>query len=186
MTRKRIVLIAAMGLAALATTTACDDSSGGDGGGDGSADNGDSVGDEDGDGDADGDGDGDGDGETFPTTGDGDGDGDDCGSFLGCDDMPMSNFCDFWAQDCPDGEKCTSIASDPSSGAWDAFVCVPEGSEPPGSACQGGDGPQGTDTCDKTGMCYDVDAETGIGTCVEFCQAPESAPTCPQSGASYW
>ncbi len=138
-------------------------------------------------GDGDGDGDDDTGGDTVTTSatsGDGDGDGDDpCASFLGCMDVPEPIvMCDFWAQDCPDGEKCTAIASTPGEGAWDANVCVPAGTEAPGSTCTTMEGVDGADTCDGTGMCYDFDQDTGEGTCVEFCVGTPESNTCPQTG----
>ncbi len=176
-----LLLVSALALAG------CDskDSEAGDAGGASSG----QTGDGDGDGDSAGDGDGDGGGNDSASSGDGDGDGDsagdgdDCGTFLGCNDTPDGTIemCDFWAQDCPAGEKCTAIASTPGDGAWDANVCVPAGDAAPGSDCMLADGPQGTDTCDEKGMCYDQDPDTMIGTCVEFCQGPESAPSCPVS-----
>ena len=89
--------------------------------------------------------------------------------------------CDHWAQDCEEGEKCTPVATVP--GPWDANVCVPVGDQPPGSECTLTEGGiNGEDTCDNTSMCYDIDPETGFGTCVELCTgAPENA-LCPITG----
>jgi len=105
-----------------------------------------------------------------------------CGSFLGCDDVesPGPLHCDHWAQDCPPGEKCTPIASTPGSGAWDANVCVPAGAQGVGEPCELADGPLGTDTCDEESMCYDIDAQTGIGVCIGFCLGSEASPTCSE------
>lgn len=108
------------------------------------------------------------------------GGGDDCGSFLGCEDVnPLPHQCDFWAQDCPDGEKCIPIASTPGSATWDAHVCVPAGTGEIGEPCTVADGTQGTDTCNQVSQCYDIDPETGLGWCIGFCLGPEAAPTCP-------
>jgi len=105
--------------------------------------------------------------------------GDGCG-FLGCEDVPLVEQCDFWAQDCPLGEKCTAVASMPGFGAWDANLCVRAGSAGVGEPCtRVADAPPGTDTCDELSMCWDIDGGTGIGRCIGFCQAPEEAPTCP-------
>lgn len=104
-----------------------------------------------------------------------------CGGFVSDCDVPPGDdgTCDFWAQDCPSGEKCTPIASTPGSGAWDAHTCVPAGSHGVGEPCTLEDGSQGADTCDEVSFCYDIDPETTIGTCVGLCQGPESSPTCP-------
>ncbi len=120
--------------------------------------------------------------------GDGDGDGDDCESFLGCLDVkPPIPSCDFWDdEDCEEGEKCTPIPSTPGSGAWDLFVCVPAGTEAPGSTCSFIDATSGEDTCDATSMCLDVDADTGEGTCTELCVGSAENNSCPQTGNTCW
>ena len=109
-----------------------------------------------------------------------------CAGFLGCDDVPtMPEMCDFWAQDCQDGQKCTNVASTPGSPAWDAHFCVPAGSQAIGESCTLADGPQGTDTCDASSMCFDIDPATMTGTCVGYCQGPEAAPTCPEESGAF-
>ena len=44
--------------------------------------------------------------------------------------------CDIWAQDCPEGEKCSAWAND-GGGAWNATRCVPVDDDPDqvGEAC---------------------------------------------------
>ena len=68
--------------------------------------------------------------------------------------------------------------------------CVPAGTEPVGnSCCLAGvgecsvEGPAGTDSCDETGICLDVDQDSLQGTCVEYCVGPEASASCPQTGA---
>ncbi len=117
---------------------------------------------------------------------------DDEGSdFLTDMDMPPElEWCDFWAQDaCPPGEKCQAIASTPGSGAWDANVCVPAGHDKVGETCCLAGvgncpivGPPGTDSCDATSICFDVDVDTLLGTCAEYCVGPSSSASCPQTG----
>jgi hypothetical protein len=125
------------------------------------------------------------------TSGDGDGD-DPCDSFLGCGDAgddappPAVEPCDFWSQDCDEGEKCTPVPSSPGSGAWDATVCVTAGTEAPGSACSFTGAVNGEDTCDATSMCLDVDADTGEGTCTELCVGSPESNSCPQTGNACW
>jgi len=115
-------------------------------------------------------------------------DGDDgCRTFLGCDDdvPPPPEMCDFWAQDCPTGEKCTAIASTPGNPTWDANVCVPAGDGAVGEPCTTADGPQGADTCDGVSLCHEIDPSTGVGTCVGFCLAPEASPNCPEGSGPH-
>ncbi|MGB1698914.1 MAG: hypothetical protein ACPHRO_03095 [Nannocystaceae bacterium] len=117
----------------------------------------------------------------------GDTGGEDCDSFLGCMDVAcLISTCDWWAQDCGAGQKCSAIVSTPGSGSWDANVCMSVGCEPPGAPCMKVDDPapcsNPTDTCDATSICMSVDADTGIGTCVEMCTGSPEDPACPQTG----
>ncbi len=111
-------------------------------------------------------------------------DGEPCDAWLGCPDTPGTiDSCDFWAQDCPEGEKCTFAATTPGGGTWDANICVPAGTEPPGAPCMTiAGGLNGEDTCDASSMCYDFDDTTGIGTCMEFCVGDPDNNSCPQTG----
>jgi hypothetical protein len=90
--------------------------------------------------------------------------------------------CDVWAQDCTAGEKCTWWAND-GGNAWNATKCVPIVPDPdqPGESCTVmGTGVSGLDSCDLAAMCWNVDPETHLGTCVSFCMGSEANPTCPQ------
>jgi hypothetical protein len=127
-------------------------------------------------------GDGDGDGTTTGIfVGDGDGDGT-TGSFVafvGDGDGDCGTECDPWAQDCPAGEKCTAVACDVGSTAWDTNVCVPVmGSAAEGDTCQFlGGGLDGLDDCGPGLMCWGAD-ENFQGTCVSFCQCDPTDPKC--------
>lgn len=94
-------------------------------------------------------------------------------------DVPSTSECDVWAQDCPEGEKCMPWAS--GGGAWDATRCSPVADNPnaPGDDCtvEGSD-VSGIDDCDATSMCFAIDPETNIGTCVAFCEGSPQAPIC--------
>ena len=93
-------------------------------------------------------------------------------TFLRCHDYgSIDEQCDVWAQDCPEGEKCTPWASDGGS-SWNAAKCTPVDPAPqqPGDVCIAeGDGLSGVDNCAKDSMCWDVDKETGEGVCIAFC-----------------
>lgn len=97
------------------------------------------------------------------------------------DDGGSQEWCDIWAQDCPEGEKCAPVASAPG-GAWDEWRCVPVGTEAPGSTCVQVDESVGADSCDATSVCYGVTPETPEGICVEFCVGTVDNATCPQTG----
>ncbi len=88
--------------------------------------------------------------------------------------------CDLWAQDCPAGEKCMPWAND-GGPSWNATRCSPLDPNPgaPGDACTvEGSGVSGIDDCETSAMCFGVDTETGMGTCVEMCTGSPQAPVC--------
>jgi hypothetical protein len=98
-----------------------------------------------------------------------------------CEDLPDDGGydCDVWEQDCEEGEKCMPWSSDGTT--WNALKCTPVDANPkqPGDECVvEGNGASGIDDCDLGSMCWDVDPETNLGTCVAFCQGSEAAPTC--------
>ena len=88
--------------------------------------------------------------------------------------------CDVWMQDCPEGEKCMPWAND-GNNSWNATRCSPIDDNPGevGDECTvEGNGVSGIDSCTEGSMCYYVDPETNIGTCVGFCQGSEESPMC--------
>ena len=88
--------------------------------------------------------------------------------------------CDVWAQDCAEGEKCMPWANDGGS-SWNATRCSPLDDNPGqiGDPCTvEGSGVSGIDDCDIASMCWDVDPETNMGTCVAFCSGSEANPVC--------
>ncbi|RMG95553.1 MAG: ribulose phosphate epimerase [Deltaproteobacteria bacterium] len=88
--------------------------------------------------------------------------------------------CDVWTQDCPDGEKCMPWAND-GGNSWNATKCSPIDPNPkqPGDTCTvEGNGVSGVDDCAKASMCWDVDPETNMGTCVPFCTGSPDMPMC--------
>jgi hypothetical protein len=88
--------------------------------------------------------------------------------------------CDVFAQDCAEGEKCMPWANDGGS-AWNATKCSPLDPNPAqvGDPCTvEGSGVSGIDNCDSAMMCWDVDPETNMGTCVAFCTGSAADPMC--------
>jgi hypothetical protein len=94
--------------------------------------------------------------------------------------------CGLFAQDCPRGEKCMPWAND-GGDAWNATRCSPVSDDPgqPGDACTvEGSAVSGIDSCDFGAMCWTVDPETHMGTCVALCEGNAAAPLCRDEGAS--
>ena len=92
----------------------------------------------------------------------------------------VSFECDLFAQDCPEGEKCMPWANDGGT-AWNATRCSPISDNPgqAGDMCTvEGSGVSGIDDCDIGSMCWDVDPETNMGTCVALCTGDEADPIC--------
>jgi hypothetical protein len=107
-----------------------------------------------------------------------------CDTTSGEDGPPPQ--CDNWAQDCPDGEKCAAYADNGGS-SWNNLKCVP--ADPAGG--QAGDpctvegsGVSGFDSCAKGSMCWDIDPDSGQGTCVALCGGSPDAATCADPNTS--
>ncbi len=79
--------------------------------------------------------------------------------------------CDPYAQDCPDGFKCTPYANDGGS-AWNSTRCAAVDPNPVGEGMpcmvQGG-GATGDDNCELGALCFNVNAQTLVGTCSNLC-----------------
>lgn len=92
---------------------------------------------------------------------------------------PPGMACDPWAQDCPEGQKCTYYAED-GGPMWDKTACapIPDGAGEHGEACTV-DLRAGNDTCDKGHVCWDVDPDTMQGTCRAVCTGALEDPQCP-------
>jgi hypothetical protein len=114
-------------------------------------------------------------GEAMPTTAE-----PTCGAFIcGKEDLPP-DWCDVFAQDCPEGQKCMPVISD-GGGAWDSVRCVPVlGAGMPGDACTAESVAEGLDSCAEGVICWGVDMD-GNGTCVAQCTGTPDAPTCPDN-----
>ncbi|MCY1062352.1 hypothetical protein OV142_45140 [Nannocystis sp. SCPEA4] len=95
-------------------------------------------------------------------------------------DVGTGQPCSLWDEDCPEGQKCMPAASDGSPN-WDTLICVPiaPNSVGLGEPCEHlGTGLDGLDTCGLHMMCWDVDPDTGTGTCSSFCNGPHDDPSC--------
>ncbi|HET6582424.1 MAG TPA: ribulose phosphate epimerase [Nannocystaceae bacterium] len=91
-----------------------------------------------------------------------------------------ADACDSFAADCPAGFKCNAHADD-GGDWWNAWSCVPIAAVPVGigEACQvEGDVWSGLDDCDAGGLCWDVDPDSGVGECVEYCSGSARNPIC--------
>lgn len=95
--------------------------------------------------------------------------------------------CDLWSQDCPDGSRCTPWAND-GGDQWNATFCralVPDPAQP-GEPCMIEGSPHsGNDDCAISSMCWDIDPDAGIGTCVQFCGGSEANPSCPDGSSCF-
>jgi hypothetical protein len=94
--------------------------------------------------------------------------------------MIVDAKCDIWSQDCPEGEKCSAWADDGGS-SWNATKCVPVDGAPkqPGDDCTtDGSDVSGNDNCDKGSLCFSVNPETNVGTCIALCEGSPEDPSC--------
>lgn len=105
-----------------------------------------------------------------------------CQFFCPGDFGPSSPSCDPFAQDCPEGEKCSPYADDGGT-SWNNDKCVPIVPDPdlPGEPCTVLDSEvSGVDSCDLGSMCWNVDDGTLIGTCVPLCAGNPETGVCPE------
>lgn len=92
--------------------------------------------------------------------------------------------CDFFAQDCPDQQKCVPW-SNTGAPVLNASKCVPLQPEPsqPGEPCVAeASGFSGVDNCALGSFCFNVDPRALEGVCVSLCQGAADQPTCPEEG----
>jgi hypothetical protein len=82
--------------------------------------------------------------------------------------------CDTWAQDCPGGEKCVPW----ERGCGAACVAVVRDAAAPGEPCSVLNPLSPDDDCDETSVCWDVDPDTGEGTCRALCTGTELDHEC--------
>ena len=119
--------------------------------------------------------------ETSTDTGTEEGSDDGTCAFIPCVDVPLfPDTCDVWAQDCPEGFKCSPLFGTVGSGSWDLLGCVPLDPEPAqvGEACEWREGvgdPAG-DTCAERALCLELSG--GTSECHELCSGSPDMPTC--------
>jgi len=107
-----------------------------------------------------------------------------CSFYAGCppDFGTLEPACDVFAQDCPEGEKCSAYASNGAT-FWNNTKCVPAGTQAPGQSCTAeGGGISGIDDCQLGAMCWDTDGGSQ-GTCVALCTGTEDKPVCAADDA---
>ncbi|WAS99036.1 hypothetical protein [Nannocystis punicea] len=87
--------------------------------------------------------------------------------------------CDPFADDCPEGQKCSAYG-DPGENGWHFVKCVPIAPQPgqAGDPCTvSGEVNSGIDSCDEHLQCFWIDDEL-TGTCVPWCGGTPQDPTC--------
>ncbi len=88
--------------------------------------------------------------------------------------------CSTFAQDCPPGYKCAPFANGGGS-SWNDTMCVPVDDDPAGigEPCVAEEsGVSGFDDCDVGAFCFNVDADTLQGECIELCGGTPEEPVC--------
>jgi hypothetical protein len=87
--------------------------------------------------------------------------------------------CDLFAQDCPAGFKCMPYSND-GGAVWNDLRCTPIARDPQvaGASCTAEDPLSGVDDCELGSMCWDVDLDTHVGFCIDFCRGSEADPSC--------
>lgn len=91
-------------------------------------------------------------------------------TFICGPDSPDSG-CDLWREDCPEGQKCMPYANDGGS-AWNALKCSPLDPTPDmvDEPCTvEGNYVSGVDSCEKHAICWNIDPQTSMGTCMAMC-----------------
>lgn len=103
---------------------------------------------------------------------------DQCGGGLG-----LGMECDEFANDCPDCFKCVPYGGD--GGTWDDNACaaIQPGASTVGQSCSFPAGVfGGVDSCDADSLCWQIDFENEMGTCLARCSGTADRPVCPDPG----
>ncbi len=110
---------------------------------------------------------------------------DTCGGFYGgcpTDAPAVAYECDVWEQDCDRDEKCMPWANDGGE-FFNATRCVPvaQATVEAGAPCTvEGSAVTGIDDCGANAMCFGVDPESLVGTCVALCTGSPESATCTE------
>lgn len=102
------------------------------------------------------------------------------GFILDPDVGEMMFDCNTYDDTCADGQKCNAYA-DNGGTSWNALGCFDLDPAPVdvGESCTVIDsGVSGMDNCVQGAICWNVDAETNIGTCVAYCEGTPGMGTC--------
>jgi len=88
--------------------------------------------------------------------------------------------CDFWAQDCARGERCSAWSRDGGTRLDDVHcTSVPADTAGVGEACVVEDNAaSGIDDCEPGSQCLEVDPDTLVGTCRSRCIGSRANPSC--------
>lgn len=122
------------------------------------------------------------DAETTTTSADDSNDSSDV-TFIQAPDVPghCNGYCDAWAQDCPEGMKCSAWDCEEVAAFWITPRCVEldRDAAEVGEACSVQDRVySGADNCEVSSLCWDIDPDTLAGTCIGFCQGTAANPVC--------
>ncbi|MFO7562076.1 MAG: hypothetical protein R6X02_05490 [Enhygromyxa sp.] len=89
--------------------------------------------------------------------------------------------CNPWLEECPDGEQCVPHGGALATEWWTLARCAAEQSAKLGEPCSRLEGVfDGIDTCEAGAVCWDVDPDTELGTCIPLCTGAPHAPLCPE------
>jgi hypothetical protein len=102
----------------------------------------------------------------------------DIGAFLCSTGLGIE--CDFWAQDCARGERCSAWSRDGGT-RFDDVHCtsVPAETVGVGESCVVEDNAtSGMDNCELGSQCLEVDPDTLVGTCRTRCIGSRADPSC--------
>jgi hypothetical protein len=91
-------------------------------------------------------------------------------------------LCNPWLDECPRGEGCHPYDGGTGDPWWRSTRCYWPGNAPSavGQACVREGGPfSAQDNCENHAICWNVDEDTGVGTCIPLCGNAPHDPSCP-------